>query len=272
MKKKIIGTITDSLNLCLIESFNSKLGLDLTSNLRTTSGFKRGQVNKGIVLPFPGRVSQRSVCMYSTIAGGSSTVSTDGLRKIEIKESFVDTTLLTGDPLCVDTTLLTTYPLSLPNDNYSQFNPIFNFISSLSLLEFLGGLGVISLIFVGLILKTSLGDDIWDWMQYRIHTGFDWKRPRAQRDCPDELLRKMREQRAANCKVSVFSENQPENWRLTEAQCTELCIRYYIGGGEYYVHKIVKGGKDRLYTRAGRITPCSQDMIDHVERTPPFES
>ena len=180
----------------------------------------------------------------------------NGLKQIEIKE------------LSEDTTLSTTDFLSLPNDNYSQFNPIFNFIYSLSLLEFLWGLGVISFIFLVIILNTSIGDDIWDRIQYRLHTGFDWREARdnPDPDKPDKLLDKMKAQRVANSKTSVFSDNQPENWRLTEDQRTELCIRYYLGGGLYYKHKVTRSGKDRLYTRGpgGKTTPCSQNMIDHV--------
>jgi len=43
----------------------------------------KGHGNRGIVVPLAGRVPGISVCNFSTIAGSSSTVSTDGLGKLQ---------------------------------------------------------------------------------------------------------------------------------------------------------------------------------------------
>nr|YP_009317061.1 hypothetical protein [Pestalotiopsis fici]AOW71158.1 hypothetical protein [Pestalotiopsis fici] len=200
--------------------------------------------------------------MYSTMAGGSSTVSTNDFLNIEqINQSVLNSTLKADW-------------FSFSKQNYENFDYIVTFIKSVSSIEILGVLTVI-LVVLGLsILKWKcLGDRIFYRTKAKLANGYDWRNER-QRQFDDDLLRKMKGQRAINSKVSVFSTNQPEHLRLTEAQCTELCIRYKLGGGWYYQYRVTYDFRDRLYRYGGAAGPpaCSQNMIDHVEMTPPPSS
>jgi hypothetical protein len=67
-----------------VKSWDSKDGLRKV-RIGTTGLPKvlKGHGNRGVVVPGMGRASGSSVCSYSNIAGGSSTVSTDGLSKLQ---------------------------------------------------------------------------------------------------------------------------------------------------------------------------------------------
>lgn len=74
-----------------MKSWDSKEELKITSRTKGLPTALKSHGNRGIVVPLPGRVPEISVCMYSTTAGGSSTVSTDGLGKIQkIRELCVE--------------------------------------------------------------------------------------------------------------------------------------------------------------------------------------
>jgi hypothetical protein len=67
-----------------VKSWGSKGGL-LKVRIGTTGlpTVLKDHGNRGVVVPAMGRASGSSVCSYSNIAGGSSTVSTDGLSKLQ---------------------------------------------------------------------------------------------------------------------------------------------------------------------------------------------
>lgn len=81
----------DTISIHNVKSGDSKEELKVTNKIKGLPTALKSQGNRGIVVPLPGRVPEISVCMYSTTAGGSSLVSTNGLRKIQkIRELCVE--------------------------------------------------------------------------------------------------------------------------------------------------------------------------------------
>jgi hypothetical protein len=65
------------------KSWNSKGDLNTMSGTKGLPTAPKGHGNRGIIVPIVGRIPGNSVCNYSTTAGGSSTVSTDSLGKLQ---------------------------------------------------------------------------------------------------------------------------------------------------------------------------------------------
>jgi group II intron reverse transcriptase/maturase len=81
----------DAISIHNVKSWDSKEDKKITFGTKGLPKALKSHGNRGIVVPLPGRIPEAGVCMYSTTAGGSSTVSTDGLRKIQkIKELCVE--------------------------------------------------------------------------------------------------------------------------------------------------------------------------------------
>jgi group II intron reverse transcriptase/maturase len=81
----------DAISIHNVKSWDSKEDNKITIGTKGLPTALKSHGNRGIVVPLPGRIPGISVCMYSTTAGGSSTVSTDGIRKIQkIRELCVE--------------------------------------------------------------------------------------------------------------------------------------------------------------------------------------
>jgi group II intron reverse transcriptase/maturase len=66
-----------------VKSWSSKDDCKAINGTKGLPTALKGQGNRGIIIPVTGRIPGNGVCNLSTIAGGSSTVSTDGLRKLQ---------------------------------------------------------------------------------------------------------------------------------------------------------------------------------------------
>jgi len=66
-----------------VKSWGSKDGLKVRTGTTGLPTALKGHGNRGVIVPVMGRTPGSSVCSYSNIAGGSSTVSTDGFSKLQ---------------------------------------------------------------------------------------------------------------------------------------------------------------------------------------------
>ena len=81
----------DAISIHNVKSWDSKEDIKVTNRTKGLPTAPKSHGNRGIVVPLPGRVPEISVRMYFTAAGGSSSVSTDGLKKIQkIRELCVE--------------------------------------------------------------------------------------------------------------------------------------------------------------------------------------
>jgi len=68
----------DTISIHNVKSWDSKEEVKITKGTKGLPTALKSHGNRGIVVPFAGRVPGMGVCKFSTVAGSSSTVSTDG--------------------------------------------------------------------------------------------------------------------------------------------------------------------------------------------------
>uniref|UniRef100_UPI0030E33902 hypothetical protein n=1 Tax=Dematophora necatrix TaxID=2751867 RepID=UPI0030E33902 len=66
-----------------VESWNSKDNIKIIIGTGGLPKVQKNHGNRGVIIPITGRTPAVGICNFSTIADGVSTVSTDGLRKIQ---------------------------------------------------------------------------------------------------------------------------------------------------------------------------------------------